>query len=68
MGKSWLRDPEKDITIDEKLYFQIVTFLRMLHGIKPKPEFPASKTVRKILIEETAIGLRRKKMRFIILN
>lgn len=48
----FLWDKEKDIRIDEKMYFQIVTFLRMLHGLVPKPEFPATKTVRKILIEE----------------
>lgn len=51
-GQIFLWDEEKDIRIDEKMYFQIVTFLRMLHGLVPKPEFPATKTVRKILIEE----------------
>lgn len=51
-GQLILRDEERDVTIDEKLYFQIVTYLRMLHNIVPKPEFPATKTVKKILLDE----------------
>lgn len=55
-----LRNPELDITIDEKLYFQIITFLRMLHNIVPKPQFYASKTVKKILIQEDRDRLKKK--------
>lgn len=51
-GQVLLWDEEKDIRLDEKLYFQIVTYLRMLHGIVPKPEYPATKTVRRILLDE----------------
>jgi hypothetical protein len=46
-----LYDPDTGLIIDEYIYLKIVTFLRMVHGIKPKVEKAKTKTVRDILIQ-----------------
>lgn len=46
-----LYDEKNDILIDRYTYFKMVNYIRKLHGIKPKPEFPANETTRKILIK-----------------
>ena len=47
-----LADKESGIIIDEMIYTRIVSYLRKLHNITPKPEKTKSKTVKKWLIEE----------------
>lgn len=56
-----LRDEQKDITIDERIYRIIVGYLRKLHGFSVKIEKPATKTVRKILIQLDREERARKK-------
>lgn len=46
-----LYDEKNDILIDRFTYFKMVNYIRKLHGINPKPEFPANETTRKILIK-----------------
>ena len=46
-----LYDNENDILIDKLVYLNIVGYIRLLHGIKPKIEKAATETVRQILIK-----------------
>lgn len=50
-NKQVLYDISTDTLIDELAYIKIVNYLRKLHGIKPKVERAATKTVKKILIQ-----------------
>lgn len=45
-----LYDEKNDITIDRLIYLRIVSYLRKMHGIKPKIEHAANKTTHDILI------------------
>lgn len=44
-------DPVNDIVIDQIIYLKIVQYLRKLHNIKPKIEYAANKTTKRILIQ-----------------
>lgn len=50
-GKTILINEDEDITIDERIYRIMVGYIRKLHGFRMKVEKPATKTVRKILIQ-----------------
>lgn len=50
-GERALADPETGTVIDKFVYLKIVTFLRKIHGLKPKVEHAANKTTKRILIE-----------------
>lgn len=53
---------DKDlIVIDEGIYLRIATFLRKIHGIKPKVEKAGSKVVRQLLIEDDRRKLEMQK-------
>lgn len=47
-----LVDKEAGIVIDELIYLRIVTYLRKLHNITPKPEKTKSKRAREAMIDE----------------
>lgn len=46
-----LYDEEHEILIDNMIYLKIVSYLRKLHGIKPKIQKAYNETTRKILIQ-----------------
>lgn len=46
-----LYNPETEVVIDEYIYLKIVSYLRLVHGIKPKIERAANKTTKEILIQ-----------------
>lgn len=51
-GSYVLVDQEKEIIIDEFVYMELVSYVRMLHNIKVKYELTNSKIIRDILIED----------------
>ena len=51
-GDECLCNIEKEIKIDKLVYAKISTYLRKMHDIHPKVEHAATKTVKRILIEE----------------
>jgi len=46
-----LYNPETEVVIDEYVYLKMVSYLRLIHGIKPKVERAANKTTKEILIQ-----------------
>lgn len=51
-GSTVLADVENEILIDEFVYMELVTYIRMIHNIKVKYELTNSKMVRDILIQD----------------
>ena len=51
-GEAVLADKETGVIIDKLVYTRIVTFLRKLHNITPKPEKAKGKRARQAMIDE----------------
>jgi hypothetical protein len=51
-GETVLADKESGIIIDELIYMRIVTYLRKLHNITPKPERAKGKIAKQAMIDE----------------
>lgn len=51
-GEPILVDKEKGIVIDKLIYMRIMTFLRKLHNITPKPEKAKGKRAKQAMIDE----------------
>jgi hypothetical protein len=50
-GELCLYDKQNGIVIDQLVYLNMVGYIRLLHGIKPKIEKAANETTRRILIQ-----------------
>jgi hypothetical protein len=55
-GEIVLADKETGIVIDKMIYLRIVTYLRKLHNITPKPEKAKGKRAKQAMIEEDRIN------------